>query len=181
MNLRWNAQERRFEAEFHDFAVEQPLVKSVGFKTDGPPAWVWYSTKSEPLTKLRENKPAVLTITPEARAEYTRLYEQELKHAEMRAKLKAAAKELKKKLKGEKQDALKPEEYFDEEVGFVCMKVAFKAMPAAHTLENINRNLTSEKCIICNTSLYAYEFPPEGPKVCLWDQKIVLDNATEVC
>lgn len=174
MNLLWNPTERRFEAQFHDFASEQPLVKKVGFRTDGPPAWVWYSVKAEPLAKLRENRPAILTITPEARAEYTRLHDQELKHAEMKAKLKAAAKELKKKLK---QDAVSAEEYFDQELGFVCLKVAPKQMPRIQSFDRINRNLTSDKCIICGSNLYAYEWDPAGPRVCLWCQKIVLDNS----
>ena len=75
MNIRWNPDLCRFEAELHDFKDEQPRLKAAGWKTDGPPAWVWYSVKSEPLTKLRTNRPAVLTISSEARTEYTRLKE----------------------------------------------------------------------------------------------------------
>lgn len=181
MNLKWNPTERRFEAEFSDFASEQPLVKSVGFKTDGPPAWVWYSYKSEPLTKLRENKPAVLTISPEARAEYNRLHEVELRNATIKAQMKEAAKQLKKTLKRQKQDAMKPDEFFDEELQIVCNKVAPKPPIPVASLEKIRTDLSTGKCIICGDNLYDYEYSPEGPKACFWCQKIVLDNTTEVC
>src|ERR1700751_4589249 len=123
MNLRWNTDFRRFGGEVNDFASEHPKMKADGFRTNGPPAWVWYSLKSEPLTKLRNDKPAVLTISPEARFEYTRLKEVEDRNAAVKAQLKEHAKALKKKLKGDKQDAMRPGEYLDESVGFVCLKI----------------------------------------------------------
>lgn len=180
MNLRWNTDLRRFEVEFHDFASEQPLVKAVGFKTDGPPAWVWYSYKSEPLTKLRENKPSVLTISADARSEYNRLHVVEQRNAEIKAQMQTATKELKKKLKTEKQDAAKPDEYLDPETGIICQKIAPKPPIRVESLANLKKDPPAEKCVICGDGLYDYEYPLSGPKACFWCQKVVLD-IEELC
>jgi len=179
MNLAWNSELRRFEVEFHDFEDEQPRVKAVGFKTDGPPAWVWYSLKSEPLTKLKENKPATLTISPEARAEYSRLHVVELRNAEVKAQAKAAAKELKKKLKGDKADAMKPNEYLDEETGLICYQVKLKEKPYVSPMKIAAP--PEEKCVVCQHPIYAYEYEAGAPQICLWCQKIVVDTGEELC
>ena len=174
MNLKWNADYRHFEVEFHNFAEEQPLVKAAGFKTLGPPSWIWYSIKSEPLTKLRENRPAILNINADARIEYTRLKEVEDRNAATKAALKEQQKELKKKLKIDKQDATKPGEYFDEEVGFVCVKV-----PPQPVIENPNRYVRPEPpkitCFICENPVYFYEYGESQHPSCLYCQKSVLD------
>lgn len=179
MNLKWNSDYRRFEVEFHNFTEEQPLIKTVGFKTDGPPAWVWYSIKSEPLTKLRENRPAVLNINADARQEYARLKEVEDRNAATKTALKEQQKVLKKKLNNDKLDSLKPSEYLDEALGFVCIIVKPNSEPwtSKFTL-NPPPEIT---CFICGTPVYSYEYGENQTPSCLWCQKIVLDNATEVC
>src|SRR6266403_3443547 len=106
MNLRWNGTYRRFEAEFStDFNGDLAAVKAAGFKTDGAPGWIWYTYKAGPLTKLREARPASgLTISSEAREQYTCLWAVEEKNAKLKAELTAHNKILKKKLKIEEQE-----------------------------------------------------------------------------
>jgi hypothetical protein len=179
LNLRWNTSFQRFEAEFSDFQGDLAAVKAAGFKTDGPPAWVWYSIKAAPLTKLRENRPATLTISPEARAEYTRLKEVEDRNAATKALLVQHKKELKKKLKLDKQDSMKPDEYFDEVLQCVCIKITPK--PFESTNPFIKPPPPETTCFICGTPVYFYEYAEGQKPCCMWDQKTVLDNTTEVC
>jgi hypothetical protein len=178
MNLRWNPSYRRFEVEFHNLWEEQPLVKAAGFKTDGPPTWLWWSAKSAPLTELREGKPPQLTINPDAKVEYIALKALEDKQAELKKIAQKNAKELKKKLQHDKQDKLKPGEYFDEGVGFICLKVD-TSRPLAVAQKYIPPPPPDEKCIICGEGVYPYEYATVI--ACLWCQKIVLDNDGEVC
>jgi hypothetical protein len=176
MNLRWNPGLRRFEAEFStDFQGDLAAVKAAGFKTDGAPQWIWYSFKAAALTKLRKNKPASgLTITPEARAEYTPLSVMEARNAEIKAKAAEANKELKKKAKILEQEG---NAYEVPDKGYVdasdlpplpCLSHPYKPPPAPATL-----------CVICAAPIYFYE--RQDPPTCLWCEKIVLDNVTEVC
>jgi hypothetical protein len=171
MNLIWNPGFRRFEVEFHDFASEQPLAKAVGFKTDGPPAWVWYSYKSEPLTKLRENRPAILNINADARTEYLSLKVVEDRNVATKAALAGHKKELKKKLKEAKQDALRPSEYMTEH-GFVALRVACKEFASAHPY--IRPAPPQITCFICESPVYSYEY--DQTPSCMWCQKEVLDK-----
>lgn len=91
MNLVWNKSIRRFEAQFTDFAGDLAAVKAAGFKTDGPPSWVWWTHKVAVLNKLRKNKPSSgLLITDEALSEYTPLAEMEAKNEETKKLLKKA-------------------------------------------------------------------------------------------
>lgn len=180
MNLKWNPDFRQFEVEFHNFADEQPRVKTAGFKTNGPPEWLWYSIKSEPLTKLRENRPTILNINADARTEYLRLKEVEDRNAATKAALKDHTKELKKKLKLDKQDATKPGEYLDPEVGFVCLKVLDKLK-----IENPDKFVRPKPptivCFICGTPVYFYEYGEGQHPSCLWCQKLVLDFTNDIC
>ena len=178
MNLRWNTELRRFEAEFHNFASEQPMVKAVGFKTDGPPEWAWYTTKALVLAKLK-GTPG-LTISPDAKVEFNRLLPMEERNEALKTEAKKAKKELQKTLKNTAQDKLSPTEYLDAITGIVCLKVEPKAMPVPSTLEKII-DLKNTPCIICKTPVYSYEYAEGGPVVCLWCQKIVLDKPGEVC
>jgi len=178
MNLRWNGTYRRFEAEFStDFQGDLVAVKAAGFKTDGPPEWVWYSYKAEPLTKLRENRPqSGLTITPDAREQFAALTAVEAKNAEIKAQLAAHNKELKKKLKiisNEKTSILKM-----CAEGYMCISV--EDLPPKPPYQNAKAPpWTGPVCVVCSSPLLSFE--RHNPNVCTWCEKIVLDNATEVC
>ena len=178
MNLNWNPTLRRFEVQFHDFNDEQPRAKAAGFKTDGPPAWLWYSHKAAPLTKLRENRPATLTISPEARTEYTKLKEVEDRNAATKALMAEHKKALKKKLKTDKQDSMKPDEYFDEGLQCVCLKVEPK--PSCITNPFVKPAPPETACFICGSPVHFYEYGETQKPSCLYCQKIVLDGFEEV-
>lgn len=183
MNLRWNGSFRRFEAEFSgDFQGDLAAVKSAGFKTDGAPEWVWYTYKAGPLSKLREHRPASgLTISSEAREQFTSLWAVEEKNAKLKAELAAHNKELKKKLKVADLDAkaaLGPKMKMCEE-GFLC--ISKEDLPV---LTVVYTPFTAPvwdgpRCSICKSQLLPFEL--HNPDVCMWCQKIVLDNQTEVC
>lgn len=175
MNLRWNSFLRRFEAEFSgDFAGDLAAVKEAGFKTDGAPGWIWHTLKAGPLTKLRTLRPGLLTISPEARAQYTPMAAMEEKNAEIKAKAASHNKASKKKLKIAEQIAnavVIPEKgYIDASdlpprPPYVS---PFTPPPPPATL-----------CIVCAAPIYFYEL--QSPPTCLWCEKIVLDKTEEVC
>ena len=106
MNLRWNPGLRRFEAEFAtdqfgqmvDFQNDLDAVKTAGFKTDGPPAWLWWTQKSEVLQALRtkHRPPSGLTITPEALAVFGPMLEMGEKNQAIKKELAKARKEVRK-------------------------------------------------------------------------------------
>lgn len=175
MNLRWSGTFRRFEAEFSDFQGDLAAVKAAGFKPDtSSGAWVWWTAKSAVLTKLRNNKPASgLTITPEAREQYTALAALDAKNAEVKAALQKHQKEQKKT---PPKDSMKM-----CDLGFACIsKEDLPPMPPfAQPRPQANLDPNAMKCIICETPTYFYE--KQDPPTCLWCEKIVLDNATEVC
>lgn len=176
MNLRWNGTFRRFEVEFSsDFQGDLAAVKAVGFKTDGAPEWIWHTQKVTVLQKLRENRPASgLTITPEARAQYTPLAELEEKNAKIKAALAVHTKEQKKKLENAKKDA---NALVVPEKGYIGAE-DLPPQPVRATAYNPPPPPTT-KCIICADPIYFYE--KQDPPTCLWCEIIVLDNATEVC
>lgn len=177
MNLRWNGSLRCFEAEFSsDFQGDLAAVKAAGFKTDGPPNWVWYSNKAEPLNKLRESRPASgLTINPDAKEQFAALHAVELNNAKVKAELAGHKKALKKKLKTEEVQVthavhIPPKGYIEA-----------SDLPPVESLckQFIPPDKPTTLCIICADPVYFYE--QQNPPTCLWCSKIVLDNCTEVC
>lgn len=176
MNLIWNSGLSRFEAEFStDFNGDLAAVKAAGFKTDGAPLWKWYTYKAGPLGKLRENRPpSGLTISPEAREQFTALWTLEEKNVKLKAELAAHNKVLKKKLKIEEQQG---NAIVIPEKGYID---ASDLPPAPPYLSTYTPPPPPEtKCIICGGPVYFYE--KQDPPTCLWDEKIVLDNDGEVC
>jgi hypothetical protein len=175
MNLRWNGTLRCFEAEFSsDFQGDLAAVKAAGFKTDGPPQWVWYTAKAGPLNKLREARPASgLTINPDAKQQFAVLYEVELSNAKVKAELATHTKVLKKKLRVEEEQVthavhIPPKGYID------ATDLPPYTPPASTLPKPIP--LVGPACIICGDILAFYE-----KLACLWCSKIVLDNCSEVC
>jgi hypothetical protein len=178
VNLRWDASFQRFIAEFSDFNQDLAAVKAAGFKTEGAPQWIWHSYKAEPLHKLK-GTPG-LTITPEARKQYTALWAVEENNAKVKAELASHKKALQKKLKIEKADIENPPIALKMcELGFMAVSTAdLPAMPPFES-KYTPASPPELKCIICAAPVYFYE--KQDPPVCLWDEKIVLDNISEVC
>ncbi len=183
MNLRWNGSLRRFEAEFStDFHGDLAAVKASGFKTDGAPEWIWYTYKAGPLGKLRENRPpSGLTISPEAREQFTSLWNLEEKNAKLKAELAAHNKELKKKLKIADQDAKAsagPKMKMCAE-GYMCIsKEDLPPMPA-RVGAYVAPVWDGPRCSICQSQLPPFEL--HSPNICMFCEKTVLDDFTEVC
>lgn len=170
MNLRWNGTHRRWEVEFStDFQGDLVAVKAAGFKTEGPPEWVWYSYKAEPLQKLRENRPASgLTITPEAREQFTALVTVEAKNAETKAQLAEHNKVLKKNLKTQKLDATAlviPEKGYIDATDLPLHETEYVSYVPPSPPDTL--------CIVCKTPIYFYEL--QDPSICLFCEKEVLD------
>lgn len=176
MNLRWNSELSRFEAEFStDFHGDLAAVKAAGFKTEGAPQWVWYTFKAGPLGKLREARPSSgLTISPEAREQFTSLWAIEKKNAEIKAQFAEHSKALKKNLKTQKQDATATK---IPEKGYIDASDLPPA-EAAYT-PYVPPPPPTTKCIVCSCPVYFYE--RQDPPTCLFCEKIVLDNSAEVC
>lgn len=175
MNLRWSGTFRRFEAEFSsDFAGDLAAVKAAKFKPDtSSGAWVWWTAKSAVLTKLRNNKPASgLTITPEAREQYTALAEIDKKNAEVRAALKKHQKEQKKTPKNSMP-----------EKGYIDASDLPPMPPFVQQYVRPPQDPNAPKCRICEGLLELFLYADDEPRpiACLWCSKIILDNVTEVC
>jgi hypothetical protein len=103
MRITWNQNEERFEAQFasgEQWEADKTAAMDAGFKTTGPPAWVWFVSKSVALAKLRSHRPGSgLTISKEALDRFNYLQGVEQKNAE----LKAYAKEQEKRVKKERE------------------------------------------------------------------------------
>lgn len=188
MRIVWNKNEQQFEAQLAQgdaWRNEQAIASGAGFKTDGPPAWVWRTRKAAVVTKLKESRSSLsaLSITYEALDAYNRLLAIEQKNAE----LKAWAKEQKKKLErdeerkqldalhGDNSEAVEPEyepshyyttpEYWKDktEITRTDLPADFLARFDKHELIPQRRATSIGNCPICGDVMYY----PEGP-TCLW-------------
>lgn len=167
MNIRWNSEQGRFEAEFSkDFNNDLDRVKTAKFKTDGQPNWVWWTKSVQNLNKLRQNKPpSGLTITPEAFEVYKTLQAQ----YETNQQVKKEFKQANKKAIQARQPSWLPagKEYLTKE----DLPPMPPFVPPVGTTPMAVPDL---KCIECGSPVYFYEFP-EIP-MCLWCDKIALEK-----
>lgn len=183
MNIVYNSAYGRFEAQFSvDFNGDLAAVKAAGFKTDGPPGWVWWTVKLASLNKLRENKPiSGLSINESAFQQYTHLSAMEAKNEEARAKFAPIKDEQNKAKKQRKREEIvernytktaiphKPEELYDfigaEDLLPMESKWAAPERPP----------WTGSVCVCCQQPVYFYEL--QDPLTCLWcETQKVLDN-----
>lgn len=157
MRIIWNEKENAFQVEFSEkhWSSDLEYAKTSGFKTQGPPSWSWLSRNILPVNKLRKNPPlSGLTITELALEKYNFL---EKKIAEKTALKKQAEQILK-----ETDQSQSWEEYFDEELGFMCIVVKSKKsdftwIPPMHSAPEAH-------CIICGDGLYLMDYQD----VCMW-------------
>lgn len=177
MNIIYNAQHGRFEAQFStDFNGDLAAVKGAGFKCDGPPSWVWHTIKLAALNKLRENKPiSGLTINESAFQQYTILTEMEAKNEAARAAFAPVKEEQKKAKKQRKREEQiertyhkvviphKPRELYDFIGAEDLPPWESKQMAPERPL------WTGPRCFYCQQPVYPYE-NQELP-ACLWCEK----------
>lgn len=179
MNIRYNAALRRYEAEFtSDFEGDYSSVKAAGFKTDGPPGWIWHTAKIPILNKLRENKPTSgLTITPEALEVYkveAARYEQK---AELKKKFSVLEKQAKKERKQKEQEAATTSLFEIPEGRFWIGPEDLPPKPPFVSEIAPRVPHAGPHCVVCGQPVYFYEL--QDPPTCLWCEmhpKKVLDK-----
>lgn len=162
MRIIWNEEKSWFQAELTPgnlWRNDKDSIQAAGFRTEGPPSWIWYTTSSKTLNKLRESKPqSGLTITELALQKYQAL---EKKAAEKTA-LKKQVKKIKKDL-GIGPGALHESKYyFDRDMGFECVVVEpkksdYKWVAPKHPDP-------PARCVVCGDGLYW----PDFNDICLW-------------
>jgi hypothetical protein len=192
VHITWNENEKRFEAQFargDNWHTEQAIASDAGFRSDGPPAWIWRTATAAALTKLKESRASLsgLSITREALDAYNRLLEVEKKNEE----LKAYAKEQKKKLKkdqehakieaqqdaeddGEIEPEYEPSHYHEipeywlgkSEITRADLPASVMARLDKHESIPQRRAVPTGSCVQCSSSIYFYE--QQNPPTCLF-------------
>jgi hypothetical protein len=156
MRIIWNNQEQWFQAELglNEFwKQDMELVRSIGFKSTGPPQWIWHTSKASLLNKLRDLKPkSGLTITETALEKYKFINEQEQKKQELK-KLYEKAKEQ----AAEEINSANWKDYIDAETGIVCKQV--EPLDTKFVPKYVIAAPPEIYCFICGDRLYMYELP----------------------
>lgn len=154
MKITWNQAYGRYEIEFTDFQKEQALVKSLGFKTTGPPDWVWYTKRIEILHRLQKDRPeSGLTMSPDAR----RKYDIDKMVFDHKKDKKKQARE------DDKFEFVLPpgKEYLGRE----------DLPPSTYKFEFVSTTPVPElRCGGCGTPVWFYE--RQDPPLCLWCEKL---------
>jgi hypothetical protein len=159
----WNTETKAFQAVLtagEQWQSDLEAVKLAGFKTTGPPAWQWYTTKPSVLNKLRDNKPkSGLTLTEVALEQYKPLNEKEqqvlaLKKQFQKEKKAAEKQSLDSSISGMVEVVIPDKGYIDaSDLPASGWKHKFDITPM-HSID---------KCIICEDPLAFYE-----QTICLW-------------
>lgn len=183
MNIRFNTVLRRYEAEFTtDFHGDLAAVKAAGFKTDGPPAWIWYTAKLKALNALRANKPASgLSITEEAYQTYTRQSEMETKNAAAKAQFAEHDKKAKKERKQQAQEEATTSLLNIPEGSIWVGPENLPPKPPFVSILEPPKPLEGPSCVVCGQPVCFYE--QQEPPMCLWCEKSFekkLDKKLEV-
>lgn len=162
MRIIWNEEHSWFQAELTQGELwqdDKDSLQAAGFRTEGPPSWIWYCTRSKPLNKLRDLKPKSGIVLTELALEKYNFLEKKL------AEKTALKKQAQKILKETEQTSVPVDMYFDEELGFMCIVVKpseskFVWTPPVH-LE------PAAYCVICGSGLGLMDYND----VCLWCDK----------
>jgi len=159
MRIIWN--NNRFEAEFaqNEFRADLDAAKSAGFKTTGPPDWVWYTDKSSVVDKLRKNRPPTLAVTELALQKFQQLSQIDSQKQQIREQFKQANKQDKTKSKDPSISGLV--EITIPEKGYLDSS----DYPPLETKHEFSiPKPPSERCMMCDDPLYLIDYP----NVCLW-------------
>jgi hypothetical protein len=164
MRITWDERTKEFRAELQPgpaWHTEQATAKQAGFKSSGPPDWIWRTGKAAVLTKLRMNRPVSgLTISTDARIEYDRLKSIEDANAAVVKQLKDAKKAQKKELQESGTGGTGFE--YDQD-GWAVIE------PADSTIWRPDKYKPpvppAEHCTVCSTPIYFHE--RHDPPICL--------------
>jgi hypothetical protein len=172
--ITYNPNEHRFELVLQSGApwqAEMQLAQSAGFKCDGPPSWTWATMKALTVAKLKENRPAILEITPQALEEFNKLISQEQENQKIIDQVKELKKEQRKREK--KQERIEElltsiPTYWQgkDEIGVedLPQSVIERARKREIVLD---KSITPDlKCQYCHEPIYYYE--TQEPPTCIW-------------
>ena len=165
MNIRWDQLEKRFVAEFSsDFQGDLSAVKAAGFKTDGPPNWIWYATKVATLNKLRIDCRPVsgLTIDNDALAIYAPLNQIEEKNAEIKHQISEERKRLAKEKQLAERDTC---DWLPEGKEYLDASDFPSREPFLSTI--CSAPYQGPLCVVCHGPIEL----PHDPPICLWCAK----------
>jgi hypothetical protein len=161
MKLVWN--NNRFEVQFTDFQNDLDAVKTAGFRTSGPPEWIWFAPAPgikalDRLRKIQSN----LQITELALQHYKSLTQKFEQKQNLRKQFKQAQKQAKKTEPASIKDM-----YFDEELQFWCAIV--KPPTEIEFIPYVRPPYPEEKCLLCDAPLW----PPfeDGRSFCMYCEK----------
>jgi hypothetical protein len=157
MKISWSEQENWFQVELGEpWRDNMELVRLVGFKTTGPPDWIWHTSKAAILNKLR-SKSQSLVITELAFEKYKLLNEQEQSKIELKKRFLKA-----KTLAAREINSNNWKEYFDEQTGVMCKivepvtdKFVWKYEPPPPP---------GLRCFMCGQPLYCFDLSD----ICTW-------------
>jgi hypothetical protein len=186
MRITWNENDKQFETQVakDSWQNDKEALQAAGFRTDGPPAWIWRTNKATVLAKLKESRPASgLTITREALDAYNRLRESEQqveelkKYAKEQKKLQKTAQE-RARIEADREDGEEVEPEY-ETSGYHSVPEYWKgkheitrADLPADTLARFDKHESIPqrraealgRCRICGDATYY----PEDPDLCMW-------------
>jgi len=163
MRIVWD-EANHFQAELTSgdlWSDDKNALQVAGFRTSGPPDWIWSTSKSANLNKLKK-------LSPKSGIILTELALSKYQAQEKHAAEKAALKKQYKKLRTEADRDLKQPKYktaVDPDLGFTYLVVEPK--PSNFVWTPPKRNLPDGFCIVCGVGLYA----PDYPDICLWCSK----------
>ena len=154
MRIIWDSEFKQFEAQLSNgesWAQDQQAVKAAGFRTEGPPCWRWIAFRAAVLEKLKSANPAsVITITPDALANFNRLKAVE----DANAAVRKALKEAKKAAEKNRQESGPEIDWEHVEPGESKIWNQYVPPPPPSLL-----------CSVCHTPVYYYE--SQDPPLCL--------------
>lgn len=193
MQIIWNTKDFCWELIFdrNNFQNNLDCAKGAGFKTTGPPSWIWYTEKVKVLKAIRENRPTEgLTITEEARKEFNdRVIEEDKKEAVMKyardVKARLAGKPTEDERKAKREEREKARTAKGK--GPVVKKVR-QARGGAHIPKEVVKYEPSNKpkfvpppppttlCIFCGDPVYEIYEKIDPLPICIWCEKTIADK-----
>lgn len=192
MRISWNKEQSRFEVTFDSASFQNDLevAKEAGFKTEGPPSWVWFTSKAKVLKKLKELRPTGIAITQDALNMFGAICVEEDKReankkfvADLKARAAGKPTEDEKKVKREEREAKRRAR------GLGPIKKRAPRARGGQRTQDVNRvvqNISLTKyvppmppttlCIFCLQPVYDVYEKVDPLPVCLWCEKTIGDN-----
>jgi hypothetical protein len=173
MLITYNPDSHRFELTLQSgqqWQAEMECAKGAGFKCDGPPTRAWATMKALIVAKLRENRPQVLEITPQALEEFNKSLPQEQENQKIIDQVKVLKKEQRKR---EAKQAHVEELLSNVPVYWQGKDEIGREDLPADVIERCSQKIPFDRpappvllCLHCNEPVYSYE--RQDPPTCIW-------------